>query len=124
MTGVCRRKKAYLEDRYIIDEIVMMMRQSTQEIDPARLVQISKNGNLAGGTIFFEVKPGDRRSTDFVYDSLYEIGYFILGTARIDPGNDFFRYLYSLQHILACLQTSKLMCSNYTSEINGLSITG
>lgn len=93
--GVTKRKAVTVRDENIADRILKMMNGSTREITPGNLARI-REVNIDGGEIVIEQKPGDKRTVRFVYDSLYEIGYISVNGRRMDPGNDFFRYLYSL----------------------------
>jgi len=93
--GVTKRKAVTVRDRNIADRLLKMMNESTREITPANLARI-REVNVDGGEITIEEKPGDKRTVRFVYDSLYEIGYISADSRRMDPGSDFFRYLFSL----------------------------
>ena len=94
--GVTRQKPVTIWDRKIIDKVLKMLKESTKEITPENLTRIGDRANIDGGRLIIEEKPGAKRAIGFVYDSLYEIGYIIVDGTHIDPGSDFFRYLYSL----------------------------
>ncbi|MGV8124860.1 MAG: DUF4830 domain-containing protein [Candidatus Xenobiia bacterium LiM19] len=95
--GVTRQKSVTIWDRKIIDKVLKMLKESTKKITPENLARIGDRENIGGGRIIIEEKPGARRAIGFVYDSLYEIGYLTDNDALIDPGSNFFRYLYSLE---------------------------
>ncbi|MHC9544935.1 MAG: DUF4830 domain-containing protein [Vulcanimicrobiota bacterium] len=94
--GVTKQKPVTIWDRKIIDKVLKMLKESTKEITPENLARIGDRENIGEGRLIIEEKPGAKRAIGFVYDSLYEIGYIIVDGTHIDPGSDFFRYLYSL----------------------------